>query len=77
LDRQKALALLHDILEATGQMDVKSISLDSSSSGDFSLRLESDFSDAIKNRINPILISDNLEFKRDGNFLIIFSETKR
>jgi hypothetical protein len=77
LDRQKALALLHDILEATGQMDVKSISLDSSSSGDFSLLLESDFSDAIKNRINPILISDNLEFKRDGNFLIIFSETKR
>jgi hypothetical protein len=71
------LALLHDILEATGQMDVKSISLDSSSSCDFSLRLESDFSDAIKNRINPILISDNLEFKRDGNFLIIFSETKR
>ena len=76
LDRQKALALLREILEVTEQLDINSISLDSDSSGNFSLRLECSFNDAIRNRINPILIRDNLGFKRVGDSLIIFSATK-
>ena len=73
MDRQKALALLREILEVTKQIDINAISLNSDNSGDFCLKISYVKDEHVINCIKPILARDKLAMKQENGALIIYS----
>lgn len=73
MDRQKALAMLREILELTKEIDVNSISLNPDKSGGFALRIKCVVEESVKNSIKPILLRNNLTMKQEDEFFIIYS----
>lgn len=72
LDRQKALDLLHEILDVTKQADITAISINPDGSGDFSLKINC-MDEQVKNSIQPIIARDKLAMKSEKGLLTIYS----
>jgi len=73
LNRQQALALLREILEATNQKDVNAICLNQESPDCFSLKINVQADEQVRNNINPILAREKLTMKQESGVLIICS----
>jgi hypothetical protein len=73
LDRQRAIALLREILEVTNQSDINPISLHQDSPDNFSMKLKVYADEQLRNNINPILAREKLEIKQENGTLIIYS----
>ena len=72
MDKQKALALLREILEVT-QHDITSISVNQEKPGDFSLKINGVINEQTRNCITPLLAKDKLAMKQEDVFLVIYS----
>lgn len=73
LDRQKAVALLREILEVSKHSDIRAITLNQENAGNFSLKIDCDLNDGIRKCIQPILDRDKLIMKEEKDFFIIHS----
>lgn len=73
LDRQKAVDLLREILEATKKTDITAISINPDEAGDFTLRINCSVDEQIIKSIQPIISRDKLAMKQDRGFLTIYS----
>ena len=73
MDRQKAVALLREILEISKHTDIRAITLNQEKEGDFSLKLDCSLSNEVKEYIKPIISKDKLVMRQEKDSLVIYS----
>lgn len=71
MDRQKALVVLKELLQATKEIEIRAISLNPEKNGNFTLRIDCPLCERLQKVIEPVLRRENLESKKDDDTLII------
>lgn len=73
MDKGKVLAVFPEIVEATKQIDINTISLNPDQTGDFSLKINcsSHLIENLKKAIRPILTKDKLTIMQEEDGLTV------